>query len=345
MAAAAILARDECRDRQRHAAMRQPWHHHVAHWLDRREDHGTKPTPTWPEWTEAVCALRQEVPPAVTAGLVAHAPRAALEQRTAVGPQGRPTLAARGPQERTVEPLVGVSRRRRPYCSCERCQQGSTPLDAALELPERRKQPDVQKAAGQLTKAGPDATAGARCTALTGLSLRVHPAHAVPPAVAAGWPGLAVAPSREAVVAQMVAGAEGPPWRPLLGLAMDGAAVPPRPETAQGRRPGRKKGRATRGRWTGEGRAANGVRCDLIAADRIVQVGSWPPVHTDAEAADARRRGKAAGVIPAAEGRLGVMAEGARWSWTQAPALFPAAGEIWDSSHGRERLHPVAALP
>jgi hypothetical protein len=49
--------------------------------------------------------------------------------------------------------LVGVIRLRRPSCYCERCQLGSTPLDAALELTERCQQPDVRKAAVQLTKA------------------------------------------------------------------------------------------------------------------------------------------------------------------------------------------------
>ena len=154
----------------------------------------TKLTPTLQELTEAVFALRQELTQAVTEGLVEQAHRAALEQRTAVCPQCGQTLSARGPQERTVETLVGVIRLRRPYFYCERCQLGSTPLDAALELTERRKQPDVQKAAVQLTKEVPYETACELFTELTGLPLSVHTAHEVTQAVAEGLTVLDVAP-------------------------------------------------------------------------------------------------------------------------------------------------------
>jgi hypothetical protein len=345
MAAAALLSLDAFRDRQRHAAIRQQLHNHLAQWLERLEDHVTKPTPTWQEWTEAVLALRQELPQAVTEGLVEPAQRAALAQRTAVCPPCGPTLSARGPQERTVEPLVGAIRRRRPDVYGERGQLGSTPLDAALELTERRQPPDVQQAAVQLTQEGPYETACALCPELTGLPRSVHTAHEVPQAVAEGLTGVDVAPSRAEVVAKLGTGAEGQPWRPILVLAMDGAAVPTRPETAQGRRPGRQTVRAQRGRWTGEWREATGFRCALIADDRIVQVVSWHPVHPDDEAADALRRVKAAGLIPEAEVRLCVRAAGARWSWTQAQALCPAAVASWDYDHCRERLHKVAALP
>jgi hypothetical protein len=344
MASAAILSLDEFRDRQRHAAIRQQLHDHLDQWLDRLEDHVTKPTPTLQELTEAVFALRQELTQAVTEGLVEQAHRAALEQRTAVCPQCGQTLWARGPQERTVETLVGVIRLRRPYFYCERCQLGSTPLDAALELAERRKQPDVQRAAVQLTKEVPYETACELFTELTGLPLSVHTAHEVTQAVAEGLTVLDVAPSREEVVAKIVAVAEGQPWRPIMVLAIDGADVPTRPETAQGRRPGRKKVRAKRGRWTGEWREAKGFRFYLIADDRIVQVLSWHQVQTDDEAAEALRRVKAAGLIPEAEVRLCVIADGARWIWTQAQALFPSAVEILDYYHCSERLHKVAAL-
>jgi hypothetical protein len=73
----------------------------------------------------------------------------------------------------------------------------------------------------------------------------------------------------------------------MLVLAIDGAEVPTRPETAKGRRPGRKKVRAKRARWTGEWQEAKGFRCDLLADDRIVQVSSWPQGQTDEEAAEA----------------------------------------------------------
>jgi hypothetical protein len=152
-----------------------------------------------------------------------------------------------------------------------------------------------------------------------------------------------VAPSREELLAKIAAEAAGQPWRPILVLAIDGAAVPTRPETATGRRPGRKKVRAKRARWTGEWREAKGFRFYLIAEDRIVQVLSWHQVQTDEEAAEALRQVKAAGLIPEDEVRLCVMADGAPWIWQQAQAVFPSAVEILDYYHGRERLHKVAA--
>jgi hypothetical protein len=92
---------------------------------------------------------------------------------------------------------------------------------------------------------------------------------------------LDVAPSREEIITKIAAVATGQPWRPILVPAIDGADVPTRPEVATGRRPGRKKVRATRARWTGEWREAKGFRFSRLAEDRIVRVLSWHQVHTD----------------------------------------------------------------
>jgi hypothetical protein len=263
-----------------------------------------EPTPPLEEVTAAVLALRQELTQAVTEGLVEHAHRAALEQRTAVCSQCGQTWSARRLQERTVETLIGAVRRRRPSCDCEPCQRGTAPLDELLQVTGRRQPPDVQRAAVQLTQEVPYETACARFEVLTGLPLRAHTTPAVTQEVAAGLPVLDVAPSREAVLAKIASVAAGRPWRPMLVLATDGAAVPTRPEAAKGRRPGRKKTRAQRARWTGEWREATGFRCYLLADDRIIQVLSWHQVHTDAAIAAALRQVKAAGVVPEAEVRL-----------------------------------------
>jgi hypothetical protein len=345
MTCSAILSLEDFRDTHRRAAMRQRLHDRFDRWLEQLEDGMQDPTPTLAALTQAVLALRQELTHAVTEGLVEHTHHAALEQRTAVCPQCGPTLAVRAPQDRTVETLVGAIRLRRPYFYCERCQCGTTPLDQALQLTKRRKPPDVQKAAVQLTKEIPYETACALFEELTGLPLSAHTAHDVTPAVAAGVTVLDVASSQEEILAKIAAVAEGQPWRPILVLAIDGADVPTRPGTAKGRRPGRKKARAKRARWTGEWREANGYRFDLLADDRIVQVLSWHPGQTDAEAAEALRQVKAAGLIPEERVRLGVIAEGARWIWKQAQALFPSAVEILDYHHCSEHLHRVAVLP
>jgi hypothetical protein len=68
-----------------------------------------EPQPTLEQLTRAVVALRQELSPAVTEGLVEQAYRAAMEQRTAACPQCGQMLSARGPQERTMETLGGRS--------------------------------------------------------------------------------------------------------------------------------------------------------------------------------------------------------------------------------------------
>jgi hypothetical protein len=344
MASAALLSLEEFRDAQRRTEVRQCLHDLFERWLQRVEDHVKEPQPTLEELTQAVLALRQELTQAVTEGLVEQGHRAALEQRTARCPQCGRTLSARSPQERTVETLVGTLRLRRPYFYCERCQLGTTPVDEALQLTERRKQPDVQKAAVKLTKEVPYETACELFEELTGLSLSAHTAHELTQAVAEGLTVLDVAPSREAILAKITAVAAGQPWRPILVLAIDGADVPTRPETAKGRRSGRKKARANRARWTGEWREAKGFRFYLLADDRIVQVLSWHQVQTEEAAAEALRQVKAAGLIPEEEVRLCVIADGARWIWKQARALFPAAVEILDYYHCSEHLSHVAAL-
>lgn len=344
MAYAAILSLEEFRDAQRRTEVRQRLHDRFDHWLQRVEDHVKEPQPTLEGLTEAVFALRQELTQAVTEGLVEQVHRTALEQRTAVCPQCGQALSARGSQERTVETLVGAIRLRRPYFYCEPCQLGTTPLDEALQLMERRKQPDVQKAAVRLTKEVPYETACELFAELTGLPLSAHTAHEVTQAVAQGLTALDVAPSRAEILTKIAAVATGQPWRPILVLAIDGADVPTRPETAKGRRPGRKRVRAKRARWTGEWREAKGFRFYLIANDRIVQVLSWHQVQTDEEAAEALRQVKAAGLIPEEQVRLCVIADGARWIWKQAQALFPSAVEILDYYHCSEHVHKVAAL-
>ena len=345
MADAAILSLEEFRATQRRTAVRQRLQERFDRWLQRVEDHGKAPQPTLEELTQAVLALRQELTQAVTEGVVEHAHRAALEQRTALCPPCGQTWSARGPPEPTVETLVGAIRLRRPDVDWERCERGRAPLDAALERTTRRQHPAVQQAAVKLTTEMPYETACELCEALPGVSLRAHTAQEVTPAVAEGLTGLAVAPRREEILAKVAAVAMGQPWRPLLVLALDGADVPTRPETATGRRPSRKTARATRARWRGEWREAQGCRCSRLADDRMVQVLSWHQGQTDEATAAALRQRQAAGVIPEEDVRLCVMADGARWIGKQAQALFPSAVAILDYDHWSEHLHKVAARP
>jgi hypothetical protein len=63
--------------------------------------------------------------------------------------------------------------------------------------------------------------------------------------------------------------AQGKRWRLIVVLAIDGAAVPTRPEAAKGGRPGRKHKRTKRARWQGHWREAKGFRFYLAASDRM----------------------------------------------------------------------------
>lgn len=126
-------------------------------------------------------------------------------------------------------------------------------------------------------------------------------------------------------------------------LAIDGVDVPTRPEAAKDRRPGRKKKRAKRARWKGQLREAKGFRFYLVHGKRIVHLLSWHQVQSDEEPGDAPRQVKQARLIPEERVRLCVVADGAKWIWKHAKALFPSAVQVLDHYHCCERLHEVAS--
>src|SRR5213594_4315167 len=128
----------------------------------------------------------------------------------------------------------------------------------------------------------------------------------------------------------MAAVAAGRRKPPILVLAIDGAQVPTRPETAQGSRPGRKKVRAKRARWQGQWREAKGFRAYLVSGERIIHLFSWHQIQDEEQMFAALLKVKEAGLIPEDQVRLCVLADGARWIWNQVAQLFPSAKEILD---------------
>jgi hypothetical protein len=158
--------------------------------------------PTLEELTQAVFALWQESTPAVTEGLVEQTHRALVVQQTATRPRCGQTLAARSPAVDRRD-FGGSDPPASPYFYCEPCHLGRAPLDEALPVTEGRKQPDVQKAAVQLTKEVPYETACELFEKMTGVPLSAHTAHEVTQAVAAGLTVLDVAPSCEAILAKI----------------------------------------------------------------------------------------------------------------------------------------------
>jgi Uncharacterised protein family (UPF0236) len=343
MGGAALISLAAVRQGRRWEEVRHKLHEELEQWVDRLEERMRKEKPPLQELTQAVWELRQEWTQAVSAAVVEKVYAQEQARRTLPCPHCGRLLKARGPHERAVETLVGEVHLRRPYFYCERCRQGSYPLDETLGVSARKKQPDVQRAVVRLTKEVPYETACELFAELTGLKLSEQTAHALTNEVGKGVGVLAVAPSREEVVARVQEVAAGKQRRPVMVLAIDGAHVPTRPEAAKGHRAGRKKQRAKRAHWQGEWREAKGFRFYLVDDDRIVHLLSWHQIQEEEELFAALEQVKAAHLIPGEQVRLCVVADGAPWIWPRVKGLFPTAREILDYYHCSEHVHAVAA--
>jgi hypothetical protein len=333
MGHAAVLSLEDLREVKSRAEYRQQLHDRFDQWVERVEEEMQEPKPTLAQVTGMVFHLWQELTQSVIEGLLESRYAAEQEGETICCPSCGQQLRARGKVERTGETRVGAITVHRPYFYCVQCQRGSSPLDEALELAERRKQPDVQQAAAQWTIAVPYETACEVFQDLTGLSLRAHTAHEIPKEMG---------PSREAVEAKIAQVTAGKQWRPILVLAIAGADVPIRPETAQGKRRGRKRGRAKRARWQGQWREVTGFRFSLVDEDQIIPLLSWHQIPDEEELFAALKPVQEAGLIPEEQVRLCVLADGARWIWKRITALFPTAKEILDYYHCSEHIHRMA---
>lgn len=344
MGLAAVVSLHEFQELKRGAGLRAQLHDALDQWLDQVEAEMKESKPTLQQVTQAVFNRRQELTAAVTEGLIESRFAAQQEQEFHPCPECGRVLRARETPARRVETMVGTISVQRPYFYCVDCHRGSYPLDEALALSARRKQPDLQQAVVKLTKEVPYETACELLQELTGLPVSTHTAHEVTTELAAGLGVLEVSPSREQVLAQIAAVAADKGWRPILVLAIDGAAVPTRPESARGRRPGRKKVRAKRARWQGQWREAKGFRCYLVTPERIVHLLSWHQIQDDEELCAALRQVKEAGLIPEEQVRLCVLADGARWIWRHVQQLFPNAKEILDYYHCSEHIYRIAQV-
>jgi len=341
---AAVIALAERREQKQRAEFRQHLHERFDRWLDTLEAQMKEPKPTLEQITRAVWEVRQELTGGLAEALVEQRYGAEQAQRRAPCPQcGRP-VAARAVVSRTLETVVGEMELRRPYFYCVPCGQGFTPLDAALGAAPGRKQFDLQQAAAKLTAEVPYETAQELFRELTGVELSTARLHELTNAVAIGVGVLEVAPAREEIAAKIAAVAEGRRWRPIVVLAIDGAAVPTRPETAKARRPGRKQQRAKRAHWHGQWREAKGFRFYVLDDDRIVHLLSWHQIQSEEEVFAALRQVKDAGLIPEDQVRLCVVADGAPWIWSGVRQLFPTAKEILDYYHCAQHIHTVAEV-
>jgi len=343
MGAAAIISLAEVREGKQRVEHRRQLHGCVDYWLDALEEKVKEAKPTLAQLTRAVWELRQELTGSLTTALLEQQWKAEQQKRTAPCPRCGRTIAARGVVSRTLETVVGKVELARPYFYCVPCGQGFAPMDAALGVAPGRKQFDLQQAVAKLTAEVPYETACELLGELTGVQVSEQTAHTLTNEVAEGVGVLEVAPTREEIDAKVAAVAGGKRRRPVMVLAIDGAHVPTRPESAKGSRPGRKQTRAKRARWQGEWREAKGFRFYLVADERVVHILSWHQIQDEAELFAALRQVKEAELIPEAQVRLCVVADGAHWIWLRVKELFPAAREVLDYYHCAEHLHRVAA--
>lgn len=344
MGAAAVVSLAEVREKKQRAEFRRQLHERFDDWLDALEEQVKEPKPTLEQITRAVWERRQELTGSLTQALLEQRYGAEQEQQHAPCPQcGRP-VAARAVLSRTVETLVGSVEVARPYFYCVPCGQGFFPLEAALGLATGRKQFDVHKAAARLTAEMPYETAQELFRELTGVELSTEGMHELTNSVAQGLGVMEVAPLRQEMEAKMAEVAAGRRWRPIGVLAIDGADVPTRPETAKASRAGRKKQRAKRARWQGQWREAKGFRFYLLDEERIVHLLSWHQIQDDEELFASLPQVKEAGLIPEGDVRLCVVADGARWIWERVKQLFPTAVETLDYYHCAEHVHSLAIV-
>jgi len=130
-------------------------------------------------------------------------------------------------------------------------KKGFYPLDEVLDLSNRKKQWDMQRAGASLAAELPFGKAEELFEELARMKMIDHVMHNVVEDVCEGVDVLDVAPTADEIREKVRKAGEGKEWRPIMVLAMDGVNVPTRPEEAKGKRRGRKKKRAERARWNG----------------------------------------------------------------------------------------------
>jgi hypothetical protein len=342
MGAAEVIAFEEVHARKQWNALRQQLHARFDQWLDGLEEQLQESEPTLATVTETVWDLRQALTGSLIETIITHVHRGEHTRQQSRCRQCARLLNARDPVRRTVETLVGSVRLERPYFYCPACHGGFYPLDEVLGLSPGRIQLDVQQAAAKLVTEVPYDEAQRLFGDLTGVGLGSERMHTATNQVAAGLTVLDVTPTRDEIERRIAAVAAGRFRRPILVLGIDGAYVPTRPASAQGRRPGQARQRARRARWRGQWREAKGFRFYLLAGDRIVHLLSWHQVQTEEQLGAAIKQLKEAGVIPEDKVRLCVVSDGAEWIWKHVQALFPTARQVLDYYHCAQYIHHIA---
>jgi hypothetical protein len=298
--------------------------------------------PSLEEIVKEVASIRQELTGTIVRSMVMQNHQEELNQHKAPCPHCGRMVCARPARERAVETLMGDVHLMRPYFYCVHCQHGFYPLDETLKLLPGKKQADIGRAGALLASEVPYETASDLFEELTGIALSNHSLHAGTDAVGEDLTVLDVCPTAEQIQQAVEQVAQKSARRPIMVLAIDGAHAPTRPETAKGKRRGRKKVRAKRAHWKGEWREVKGVRFYIVDEDQIIHLISWHQVQLEGEVVEALRAIKEAGLIPQDDIRLCALGDGAPWIWNCVEQIFPSAKQILDYYHCSEYIHKIA---
>ena len=340
--AAEIIALDEVRASRQRQAWREQLHEDFDRWLDEVETALPEAAPTLAGVSEAIWSRRQSLTASIAQTMIEQRHGAELQRELVICSQCDRCLSARPAVSRTVRTMIGDIDLKRPYLYCRYCHHGTSPLDEVLELSPGQMQLDVQRAVADLATEVPYETAATSFHRSSGLAISSERIYTLPHQAAQGLSVLDVAPSRDEIDRRVALVAAGRFRRPVLGLGIDGAYVPSRPERARGRRPGQARCRARRALWRHAWYEATGFRLYLLDGERIVHLLSWHQVQGEADVGQALKQIKQAGLIPEETVRLCVMGDGADWIWKHVQAVFSDATQVLDYFHCSEYLHRMA---
>ena len=238
--AAKVIVLDDVRASQQRQVLRQQLHAHFDRWLDEIEAELPGSEPTLAQVSETIWRLRQKLTAGVAQTIVEHTHEAEQRRESLRCATCERLLRARPAVPRTAQTMIGDIEVQRPYFYCHYCHRGRYPLDESLGLSAGRMQLDVQQAAVDLATALPYETAATLFGHLSGITVSSERMHTFTNRTAEGLSVVEVAPSRDEIDQRVAQVAAGRFRRPVLVLGIDGAYVPSRPESARGRRPGKR---------------------------------------------------------------------------------------------------------
>ena len=249
-----------------------------------------------------------------------------------------------GRHAKTFTTALGPLSLTRAYYHCAACDQGVCPRDQALGVDGASLSPAVTRMVGTAAALVSFAEGSELLGALAGLTV---PAKQVERTAEALGREMAEDERRQVVAA---AAAE---IAPTLYLGLDGTGVPMRKQELAGR-PGKQADGSAKSLevklctvWSAEGRDADGVPVrDVGSVSYSATIESAATRDTEATGSafaqrverEAHRRGFDRAM------RQAVLGDGASWIWNIASEYFPAATQIVDRFHAKERLSAVAKV-